>query len=430
MPRATTRSQKPARGSQAQPSQPGRSQKRRDEEPEEEDEEEEEEGGNGMDVDDEDEEQDGKSVGTWLRLKLEGGTTIFMHFVFFCQELDRAAYALVRLAMFTEHKRVPLRRDEISKKGFLGSNGRAFNRVFTTAQGILRNTFGMELVELRSRAELDKDTAAPGTQNQDGLEEARKAAGVKKKSAAAGSKTYILRSTLDSRIIAEAALTREEILEEEAADAPSDDDDDDENGSGASTYGSIISWSNADQVGALGVLYVILALILVSGRVMGDQDLRAMLKRMRLPNGSTVAFSATATHRELPLDAYLTLLLRQGFLDRQQVGGDAAANKAANKGKRSRVQAADDEGQTTYEWRWGPRAQSEVGEKAVAEFVAEFMVQEERQGQDDGDEEEEGGSAAAGRARANKRRTDAANKLEKMTKGIERAAGGQLAEIM
>ncbi|KAJ6500519.1 MAGE family-domain-containing protein [Mycena sanguinolenta] len=403
MPRATTRSQKPARGSQAQPSQPGRSQKRRDEEPEEEDEEEE-EGGN-MDVDDEDEEQDGKS------------------------DLDRAAYALVRLAMFTEHKRVPLRRDEISKK-VLGSNGRAFNRVFTTAQGILRNTFGMELVELRSRAELDKDTAAPGTQNQDDLEEARKAAGVKKKSAAAGSKTYILRSTLDSRIIAEAALTREEILEEEAADAPSDDDDDDENGGGGATYGSIISWSNADQVGALGVLYVILALILVSGRVMGDQDLRAMLKRMRLPNGSSVAFSATATHRELPLDAYLTLLLRQGFLDRQQVGGDAAANKAANKGKRSRVQAADDEGQTTYEWRWGARAQSEVGEKAVAEFVAEFMVQEERQGLDDGDEEEEGGGATAGRARANKRRADAANKLEKMAKGIERAAGGQLAEIM
>ncbi|KAJ7261310.1 MAGE family-domain-containing protein [Mycena haematopus] len=401
-PRATTRSQKPARGSQAQASQPGRSQKRRADEPEE-DEDEEEEGGNGnMDVDEEDD-REGRN------------------------ELDRAAFALVRLAMFTEHKRVPLRRDEISKK-VLGSNGRAFNRVLTMAQQILRNTFGMELVELRSRAELDKDTAAPGTQNQDDLEEARKATAVKKRSAAAGSKTYILRSTLDDRIIAEAALTREEILEEEAADDPSDDDDDEEVGASAASYGSIISWSRADHVGALGVLYVVLALILVSGRVMGDQDLRATLRRMRLPSGSSVAFSAISTHRALPLDAYLTLLLRQGFLDRQQIGGDAAANKAANKGKRARVQAADDEGQTTYEWRWGARAQSEVGEKAVAEFVAEFMVQEERQGQDEGDEEEEG--AAAGRARANKRRVDAASKLEKMFKGIERAAGGQLADIM
>jgi hypothetical protein len=47
------------------------------------------------------------------------------------------------------------------------------------------------------------------------------------------------------------------------------------------------------------------------------------------------------------------------------------------------VQAQDDAGgQQTYEWRWGARAQSEVGEKAVAAFVAEFkfMVQDERWG--------------------------------------------------
>ncbi|KAJ7794173.1 MAGE family-domain-containing protein [Mycena olivaceomarginata] len=392
MPRATTRSQKPARGSQAQPSQPGRSQKRRAEEPEEEDEdenEEEEDEGRNMDVDDEDDDdRDGKT------------------------ELDRAAYALVRLAMFTEHKRVPLRRDEISKK-VLGSNTRAFNRVFSMAQDVLRNTFGMELVELRSRAELDKDTAAPATQNQDDLEEARKATGVKKKSAAAGSKTYILRSTLHERIIEEAALTHEEILEEEAADAPSDEEDEDEIGGGSPMYGSIISWSGTDHVGALGVLYVVLALILVSGRVMGDQDLRATLKRLHLPNTSSIAFSAASTHRSLSLDAYLTLLLRQGFLDRQEVGGDAAAKKGGNKGKRTR-------------WRWGARAQSEVGEKALAGFVADFMMQE--QGQEEAEEEEEAGGA--GRARANKRRADAESKMERMTKGIERAAGGQLADIM
>ncbi|KAF8215043.1 hypothetical protein K438DRAFT_1800650 [Mycena galopus ATCC 62051] len=64
----------------------------------------------------------------------------------------------------------------------LGFNTRTFNRVFAMAQNILRNTFGMELVELRSRAELDKDAAAPATQNQDDLDEARKATGVKKKS--------------------------------------------------------------------------------------------------------------------------------------------------------------------------------------------------------------------------------------------------------
>ncbi|KAJ7704158.1 MAGE family-domain-containing protein [Mycena metata] len=409
MARAATRSQKPARGSgsQAQPSQTQRSQKRRveEEDEEEEEEEEEEEGGrnNNMDVDDEDDDEPGGK-----------------------KELVRAANALVRLAMFTEHKRVPLRRDEISKK-VLGSNVRSFPRVLAMAQEILKNTLGMELVELRSRAELDKETAAPG--KEDDLEEARKATGVKKKSAAAGSKTYILRSTLNARVIAEAAVTREEILEEEAADAPSDDEDDDF--AGSTGYGSIISWSSADHVGAIGILYVVLALILVSGRVMGDQDLRMILKRLQLPNTATVAFGASSTHRTLTLDAYLTLLIRQGFLDRQQVGGGAdGGKKGAGKGKRGRVSQADEESGQTYEWRWGNRAQSEVGEKAIAGFVAEFMVAEEAGGEEDGEDEDgQGQGAAAGRARAQKRKADAEGRLAKMMKGIERAAGGQLAEI-
>ncbi|KAJ6582266.1 hypothetical protein B0H19DRAFT_1207692 [Mycena capillaripes] len=219
-------------------------------------------------------------------------------------------------------------------------------------------------------------------------------------------------------------------MEEEAADAPLDDDDD-EIGSGATAYGSIISWSSADYIGALGVLYVVLPLILVNGRVMGDHDLRATLKRLRLPAVGIVGFSAASTHRTRSLAAYLTLLIRQGFLDRQPVGGDGAgANKKGGaKGKRTRVQAQDDDagGQQTYEWRWVARAQSEVGEKAVAGFVMEFVVQDEGMG--DAEEEEDAGGSGAGRARANKK-ADAVNKLERMAKGIERAAAGQLAEIM
>lgn len=49
------------------------------------------------------------------------------------------------------------------------------------AQKILRKTFGMELVELRSRAEIHTDGNANGNKDDD-LEEARKATtGVKKK---------------------------------------------------------------------------------------------------------------------------------------------------------------------------------------------------------------------------------------------------------
>lgn len=61
----------------------------------------------------------------------------------------------------------------------VGSNGRAFARIFDRAQDILQKIFGMELVELRSRAGIE----AEANNAEDELNEARKATGVKKKSA-------------------------------------------------------------------------------------------------------------------------------------------------------------------------------------------------------------------------------------------------------
>ena len=59
----------------------------------------------------------------------------------------------------------------------LGNTPRAFKDVLERAQGILRATFGMELVELQSRAELDKEDTSKD--NADG--DRRKATGVKRK---------------------------------------------------------------------------------------------------------------------------------------------------------------------------------------------------------------------------------------------------------
>ncbi|KAJ7843537.1 hypothetical protein B0H14DRAFT_3456097 [Mycena olivaceomarginata] len=62
-------------------------------------------------------------------------------------------------------------------------------------------------------------------------------------------------------------------------------------------YGSIISWSGTDQVGALGVLYVVFGLILVSGRVIGDQDggADAFDASICAPNGCLPTVSAPNT---------------------------------------------------------------------------------------------------------------------------------------
>jgi hypothetical protein len=98
---------------------------------------------------------------------------------------------------------------------------------------------------------------------------------------AVGSKAYILRSTLDPILIERAAQTEEEILEEEARDHAilypslnqSDDDSDDSEAEAERPpkyYGSLISWTKSDQLGPIGILYVILALILVNGRAISD----------------------------------------------------------------------------------------------------------------------------------------------------------------
>ena len=57
----------------------------------------------------------------------------------------------------------------------IGTKARAFNRVFQLAQQKLRNTFGMELAELPSRAGLDQEN------NNEEENEARKATGSRKK---------------------------------------------------------------------------------------------------------------------------------------------------------------------------------------------------------------------------------------------------------
>ncbi|GBE88892.1 Melanoma-associated antigen G1 [Sparassis crispa] len=399
MARATTRSQKQPSQSQRQPpqSQPrqtrgSQSQRRRGRDEEEEEEEEEE-----QEAQDEDIEMDG--VGNVKK------------------DLDRKANDLVRLALFTEARRVPLRREEISKKAVLGSSTRAFNTVMERAQDILHKVFGMELVELQARPEPDKDA-------NDKDAELLKGTGVKKRAAPTGTKTYILRSVLAPSIIERACAPNAEIRAAEQADradavAEDENDDDDDNRVGKRSTGSIFAWHAADQLGSVGMLYVILALILVEGKVISDNDLRGILKRLRLSGSAHVPLSSQSTHQALTVDAYLTQLARQGYLDRNRVGEQKGQ-------KRGRVPAATqatqgEDGANNWEWRWGARARAEVGEKAIARFVAEFMV-----AKTGGDETDGEGEGEEGRARAD---VGEKKRFEIILRGIERAAGTALADV-
>ncbi|KAG7087334.1 hypothetical protein E1B28_013310 [Marasmius oreades] len=392
-PRVSTRSQRASKGfsrSQPQPSQSQRNAvaRRRIESDEEEDEPQtQDDGYNGMiDVDDDEGPGD---------------------------EISRKANQLVRLALFTEHRKVPLRRDDITKK-VLGTSSRIFNRVFDSANGILKKTFGLELAELPSKASLDEE-AGPNLEDED-LEEAKKAVGRKKKAVVTGSKTYILRSILHPGLIEYAALMHDKILEEEIADLPDDSDDDSH---GIQTYGTILSYSTSDQLESVGVTYVILSLILICGRVISDGDLRKQLKRLHLANNSEIRLTSLSVQRTIPLDRFLDSLIKQGYIDQRAIG-----EKKKGPGKRARATQGNDESGIQYEWRWGPRAHSEVGEKAIAQFVAEFMVSEEQQ--EDEDAEEGQGSSRGGTQR---RRENAMSKLEKMMQGIEKVVGGNLLNL-
>jgi len=102
-------------------------------------------------------------------------------------------------------------------------------------------------------------------------------------------------------IIEHAAQTLPKVLEEEGGDQgtlfPSTlEDDEDEDGEEDGDrppkfYGSLISWSRADQLGSIGILYVILALVLANNRVMSDGKVSF---RPLLPHMSTILQATSA----------------------------------------------------------------------------------------------------------------------------------------
>src|SRR5580698_9946122 len=104
-------------------------------------------------------------------------------------------------------------------------------------------------------------------------------------------------------------------------------------------------------------------------------------RRLRLRPPTQIALPAHTPHRTLTFDAYLTQLQRQGYLDRTRDGATGAAQKRRRGGGGAGATqqpgggGGGDENDVRWEWRWGPRAAAEIGEAAVARFVAEFMAE-------------------------------------------------------
>ena len=178
-------------------------------------------------------------------------------------------------------------------------------------------------------------------------------------------------------------------------------------------------------------------------------DLRALLRRLRLRPPTQLALPAHTPHRTLTFDAYLVQLQRQGYLDRTRIGSVGGTSQKRGRGRAGGTTqqggAGGEDNDVAWEWRWGPRAAAEIGEAAVAQFVAEFMAERaSRRGGADADAGgAEGGSGAAtgaggdgegsdeegGGRRGRAQREEAQKRLAALLKGVERSAGGDLSGV-
>jgi hypothetical protein len=119
------------------------------------------------------------------------------------------------------------------------------------------------------------------------------------------------------------------------------------------------------------------------------------------------------------------MLQKQSYLECSKTGAAAQGAMSADGGtlvgKRSQVRgrkSKTEEGEPTgeeYEWRWGARAEVEITEKAVADFVSQVYFDSEDLDEVEGEQDDDGGES-----------TSRAQKQQQLLQHIERVAGSQL----
>lgn len=164
----------------------------------------------------------------------------------------------------------------ITSKVFIWENGtvlegntRSFNAALAEAQEILRDGLGMELVEARTKGTgFGVSTIRTKSKKKTNADEEESDDAAPTKAKFVPSKTYVLRSTLDPKMIAAAADVVGSVMWEEAETPPEATSA--KNKTWAMDDGVLINWKKSDQLQHLGILQVILSLILVSGRALAD----------------------------------------------------------------------------------------------------------------------------------------------------------------
>ncbi|TKY85483.1 hypothetical protein EX895_005645 [Sporisorium graminicola] len=353
-------------------------------------------------------------------------------------EINKKAAELVRYALACEYQRTLIRKDDIRSKVLDDKTSRSSGPVFNAAQKMLHQTFGLSMVEVRAKgadnAELAKqaqDVLRAAASSANGLRPRGQQASADDSGAAdggPGTNIWVLCSALSPALINELVSVDQELsnaygqTRSASASSPSSQ----RRRQATSVSKAAVDWNRADhQDGEMGLLYLILALILVNGRTITDGPAYGSASS---GSQSTQTQARTRTMQGT-LEGFLQSMTRQQYLEKQRSDVavdfvDAAVNQAQIQGRR-RVRPsaagnrADDE-TTVWEWRWGSRAEAEVGEKRIAELISVLFTdpsasQDGAQAAEEEDEETE----AIDRERLVKRR-------KMLLNNIASVAGSQL----
>ena len=197
-------------------------------------------------------------------------------------EIKKKAAELVRYALACEYSRSVIRKDDVRAIVLDDKTSRVFAPVFNAAQKMLHQTFGYHMVELRAKgadnAELAKQAqevlrAAASSANGLRPRGQQPAEGSSAADGGPGTNQWVLRSALSPALIKELVSADDKLSEAyvEASSSSTSSSSSQRRRRVATEAKAAVDWSRADhQDGEMGLLYIILALILVNGRAITD----------------------------------------------------------------------------------------------------------------------------------------------------------------
>ncbi|CAO3647651.1 unnamed protein product [Cunninghamella echinulata] len=189
------------------------------------------------------------------------------------EEMERKAKELVRYALACEFKKIIIRKEDINKK-ILQGYSRQFKRVFTIAQTILYDIFGMALIEIPAKERMKPVSASAAISSQNPSEAITKLP---------SSNTYILCNALNQHVDAS----------------------------------SVIHYTETEYAN-MGLLYLILSLIFVNERIISEGDLKKYLNKVGVPSTSNTFGD---------LEKLISTYTKQGYLYRVKRTENTANNE-------------------------------------------------------------------------------------------------------